>query len=485
MLQKTYLRSILSIFSTFLFTVVCLFLLSIFKPASSFAISLESFKPYPVPIPIDNPQTPEKIKLGKMLFFDPRLSGNGSMSCSTCHIPAAGFVSPTRLSLSFPSTMHWRAVDSVIDAAYLKYLFWDGRAGSLEQQALGPIGAPFEMNMHLHYLTARLYEIPQYRKMFNEVFHTGLITPDMVAKAIASFERTIVVTQTPFYSYVDGDKNALSKQQLAGFRLFTGKAGCIRCHYGPFFTDNGFHALGVPELHLTGDDKKLNASARHYFAYGAGIKNYNAINRDMGRYFITHKKSDMDKFGTPSLIDVVGPYYMHNGSIEGLLNVIKFFNEGGGTDVPNKSKMLHPLHLTSTEEKELVAFLRSLNGPAFVISQPELPPYSATDVSEETMSAISGSPVSIGMELIKSQDCLACHSINGVGGKMSVDLSNKGIREHSISWLETQIATPEKHFKPGDHEVLLGKLVYNVMPDHKLLTKEQLRYIAVYLKSLK
>jgi cytochrome c peroxidase len=380
--------------------------------------------------------------------------------------------------------MHWRATDSVIDAAYLKYLFWDGRASSLEQQALGPIGAPFEMNMHLNYLVARLYEIPLYRKMFKQVFHTDVITPDMVAKAIASFERTIVVTQTPFYSYVNGDKNALSKQSLAGFKLFTGKAGCIRCHYGPFFTDDGFHALGVPELQLTGEEQKLNAAARHYFAYKAGIKDSNNINRDLGRYFITHKKSDMDKFGTPSLIDAVGPYYMHNGAIQGLLNVVEFFNKGGGIDVPNKSKMLKPLHLTLNEEKELVAFLESLNGPAFVISPPVLPPYAVSSVSGETMSTASGSPTSTGMELVKSQDCLSCHSIHGVGGTMSVDLSDKGVREHSISWLETQIATPGKHFKPGGHEVLLGKDVYNVMPDHPLLTKEQLNAIAIYLKSL-
>ena len=484
MMHKTYFQGGKGIGLIAISTIAFLVLLSFFTPSSSFAVSLESFKPYPVPIPKDNPQTPEKIKLGKMLFFDPRLSGNGAIACSTCHIPATGFVSPTRLSLSFPSTMHWRATDSVIDAAYLKYLFWDGRAGSLEEQALGPIGAPFEMDMHLNYLVARLYEIPLYRKMFKEVFHTDVITPELVAKALASFERTIVVTQTPFYSYVNGDKNALSKQALAGFKLFTGKAGCIRCHYGPFFTDNGFHALGVPELKLTGEDQKLNAAARHYFAYKAGIKDFNNVNRDLGRYFVTHNESDMDKFGTPSLIDAVGPYYMHNGALDGLLNVVEFFNKGGGTDVPNKSKMLKPLHLTVNEEKELVAFLKSLHGPAFVISPPELPPYSAGAASEETMPNAANSLTATGMELVQSQDCLTCHSIHGVGGTMSVDLSDKGVTEQSISWLEIQIATPGKHFKPGGHEVLLGKDVYNVMPDHPLLTKEQLKAIAVYLKSL-
>ena len=481
MLQKHQLQSVLSVASV---VILILSFLVLSRPSPAFAADLSGFKPYPVPVPKDNPQTPEKIKLGKMLFFDPRLSGNGSIACATCHIPAAGFVSPTRLSLSFPSTMHWRAVDSVIDAAYLKYLFWDGRATSLEQQALGPIAAPFEMNMHLHYMTARLSEMPAYRAMFKQVFNATTITPEMVAKALASFERTIVVTDTPFYRYVNGDKKALSKQALAGFRLFTGKAGCIRCHYGPYFTDNGFHALGVPELRLTGEEQKLNAAARHFFAYGAGITDFGTVDRDLGRYFITHQSSDRDKFGTPSLIDAVGPYYMHNGSIKGRFAVVAFFNKGGG-DVPGKSSLLKPLHLTLTEEKELVAFLASLDGPPFAISQPGLPSYATGPQSKAGTPKGSMSAVDRGRELVAAQDCLTCHAIHGQGGTLSVDLSDTVVREHSIEWLETQIATPAKHFKPGSHEVIAGKLIYNVMPDHPLLAKKQLKDIALYLKSLR
>ncbi len=481
MLQKKQLHSVFSVASV---VILVLTFLALSPPSRAFAVDLSTFKPYPAPVPKDNPQTPEKIKLGKMLFFDPRLSGNGALSCATCHIPAAGFVSPTRLSLSFPSTMHWRAVDSVIDAAYLKYLFWDGRATSLEQQALGPIAAPFEMNVHLHYMTARLSEIPEYKTLFKQVFNADTITPDLVAKALASFERTIVVTDTPFYRYVNGDKKALSKQALAGFRLFTGKAGCIRCHYGPYFTDNEFHALGVPELQLTGEEQKLNAAARHCFAYGAGISDFTTVDRDLGRYFVTHQTADMDKFGTPSLIDAVGPYYMHNGAIEGRLGVVTFFNKGGG-DIPNKSKLLKPLHLTLAEEQELVAFLAALDGPPFVISQPKLPSYTSGPMGEAVKPVPSMSAVDRGRELVASQDCLTCHAIHGQGGTLSVDLSDQGVRAHSIEWLETQVATPGKHFKPGAHEILLGKPVYNVMPDHPLLAKEQLNDIALYLKSLK
>ena len=358
--------------------VIMIFILSciIIAAKNVYAINLKSFILKPVPIPKNNLQTKEKIKLGKMLFFDDRLSGDGSLSCASCHVPADGFTTPTRLSQSYPTTMHWRHTPSVIDSGYLKFLFWDGRATSLEQQALGPITTPFEMNKHIHYLTAELFEIPVYRKMFRQVFHANnIITPKMVAKALASFERTIVVTKTPFYSYIKGNKHAMSKKAIAGFKLFIGKASCIRCHYGPVFTDNKFHALGVPPLHLTGKTAKLVAVTRHYFTYvNAHLKNSNKIKRDLGRYLITHKKSDIYKFATPSLIDIgeIGPYYMHNGSIKGLLNVVKFFNKGGG-NIPNKSKLIKPLHLTLKQEYELVAFLKALDGPKFHITAPKLP----------------------------------------------------------------------------------------------------------------
>ncbi|MHB8292904.1 MAG: cytochrome-c peroxidase, partial [bacterium] len=222
-----------------LFAAMVIFMLSciIIAAKNAYAVNLKSFILKPVPIPKNNLQTKEKIKLGKMLFFDNRLSGDGSLSCASCHVPADGFTTPTRLSQSYPTTMHWRHTPSVIDSGYLKFLFWDGRADSLEQQALGPITAPFEMNKHIHYLTAELYEIPVYRKMFREVFHAdNIITPEMVAEALSAFERTIVVTKTPFYSYIKGNKHAMSKKAIAGFKLFIGKASCIRCHYGPVFT---------------------------------------------------------------------------------------------------------------------------------------------------------------------------------------------------------------------------------------------------------
>ncbi len=451
-----------------------------------YAVNLKSFILKPVPIPKNNPQTKEKIKLGKMLFFDNRLSGDGSLSCASCHVPADGFTTPTRLSLSYPTTMHWRHTPSVIDSGYLKFLFWDGRATSLEQQALGPISAPFEMNKHIHYLTAELYEIPAYRKMFRQVFQAkNIITQKMVAEAIASFERTIVVTKTPFYSYIKGNKHAMSKKAIAGFKLFIGKASCIRCHYGPVFTDNKFHALGVPPLHLTGRTAKLVAVTRHYFTYmNTHLKNSNKVKRDLGRYLITHKKSDLYKFLTPSLIDIgeIGPYYMHNGSIKGLLNVVKFFNEGGG-NIPNKSKLIKPLHLTLKQEYEVVAFLKALDGPKFNISAPKLPHF----INKSTVASTAittATTAGAGPQLFVSDGCITCHKINGKGGSIGPNLSHVG-SQRTLAWIKTQIVTPSAHFASGSMVTINGKSFMAIMPNHRSMPQSQLDTIAKYLEGLK
>jgi cytochrome c peroxidase len=474
--------------------VMMIFILSciIIAAKNVYAINLKSFILKPVPIPKNNLQTKEKIKLGKMLFFDNRLSGDGSLSCASCHVPADGFTTPTRLSLSYPTTMHWRHTPSVIDSGYLKFLFWDGRATSLKQQALGPISAPFEMNKHIHYLTAELYEIPVYRKMFRQVFHANnIITPEMVAEALASFERTIVVTKTPFYSYIKGNKHAMSKKAIAGFKLFIGKASCIRCHYGPVFTDNKFHALGVPPLHLKGKTAKLVAVTRHYFTYSfAHLKNSNKVKRDMGRYLITHKKSDIYKFVTPSLIDIgeIGPYYMHNGSIKGLLNVVKFFNKGGG-NIPNKSKLIKPLHLTLKQEYEIVAFLKALDGPKFNITAPKLPhfinkPKVVSTAMTTTNTVTATASMVAGQRLFASDGCITCHTINGKGGSIGPNLSHIG-SQRTLAWIKTQIVTPSAHFASGSTVTINGKSFMAIMPNHKGMPKSQLNAIAQYLAGLK
>ena len=180
----------------------------------------------PVPIPADNPQTADKIELGRMLYFDPRLSGDSSMSCAKCHDPAKGWSNNLQLSDSYPGTKHWRHVPTVLNSAYLEQLFWDGRAHTLEEQAVGPIAAPFEMNQNYVHLVEKLQAIPYYRTMFKKVFNSD-VNMDNLAKAIASFERTIVSKPGRVDAYLKGDKTALNPSEIRGMAVFTGKANCI------------------------------------------------------------------------------------------------------------------------------------------------------------------------------------------------------------------------------------------------------------------
>ncbi|HEX9833554.1 MAG TPA: cytochrome c peroxidase, partial [Mycobacterium sp.] len=183
------------------------------KSASAGAKEGDALAPLPpVAIPADNPQTPAKIELGKMLYFDPRLAGDSSISCAKCHVPEQGFASALQMSPAYPATKHWRTVPTVLNAAYLEQLFWDGRSHSLEDQAKGPIQAPIEMNQNPGHLVEKLSQIPWYKQKFKEVFDHDVNFDDL-AKAIAAFERTIVSKNVPFDKFLKGDKSALSEEQ--------------------------------------------------------------------------------------------------------------------------------------------------------------------------------------------------------------------------------------------------------------------------------
>lgn len=324
----------------------------------------------PVPVPADNPMSPEKIKLGKLLFFDFRLSGDGSRSCVHCHQPDQGWSFRDRQSPAYPTQIERRASMTLINVAYNKALIWDGRAGILEKQALGPIQNPLHMNQNLDLLIERLRSIPEYGKRFQQVFGTD-VTPDGIGKAIAAFERTLVTKDSPFDRYAKGDKTALSPSAAKGLDLFKGKARCILCHNGPNFTDHGFHNLGLPEAPFL-QDPRVQASIR-FDTKRMGIKDYQRVTTDLGRYLVTKDEKDIGAFKTPTLRNVVerGPY-MHNGAFDTLEQVIDFYNQGGGDD-PRKDLMLRPLGLTPQEKADLLAFLRALTGELPKVEPPELP----------------------------------------------------------------------------------------------------------------
>ncbi len=297
-------------------------------------------------IPSQNLQFDSKVQLGKMLFFDTRLSKDGSVSCASCHVPAAGFSDPRQFSLGVGGKQGGRNAPSALNAAYNHLQFWDGRAGSLEEQALGPIQNPIEMAETLHGVVKKLSKDKGYQVLFKAVFGTE-VAPDGIAKAIAAFERTLISTNSPFDRHIGGDKSALSESAQRGLELFQGKGRCVLCHNGPNFTDNKFHNIGVPQV---GPNKE-----------------------DLGRYTVTKREADRGAFKTPTLrsIALTAPY-MHTGGFKSLEEVIEFYNKGGEA-VTGKDPFMSALNLTDQEKQDLIDFMKNLTGDLTTMAPPKHP----------------------------------------------------------------------------------------------------------------
>ncbi len=322
----------------------------------------------PLPIPADNPMTPEKVELGKRLFFDPRLSADGSLACVSCHLPDQGWTTNTPLSPSYPTTMERRNSQTLINVAYNRALLWDGRAGALEKQALGPIQNPLHMNQNLDLLIEKLKAIPPYEEWFQKVFGTS-VTPEALGKALAAFERTLVTRNAPFDRYMTGDWQAMSEGALRGMELFKGKARCILCHNGTNFSDSQFYNLGVPAAPLLSDP--FVQAAIRFDAKRMNMPEYQAVREDLGRYLVTKEEKDRGAFRTPTLRNVMQREpYMHNGVFHSLEEVIDFYDAGGGA-VAGKSPLIQPLGLTAQEKRDLLAFLEALTGELPTVSPPE------------------------------------------------------------------------------------------------------------------
>ncbi len=323
----------------------------------------------PVPVPDANPQLLEKVELGKTLFFDRRLSGDGTMSCATCHIPDLAFTDGQETSLSYPTTKNWRNAPTLVNIGFFKHLFHDGRAASLEEQALFPVMSSFEMNLNLDYLEEKLRVVPEYAQAFKKVFQ-GDITKERTAMAIAAFERTLVSRNAPLDKYLNGDKSAFSAEAQKGYSLFIGKGKCAECHSGAVLSDDAFHALNVPENPEHERDPRITATRRFVaklYQYG----DYKNLTEDPGRYLITKDKKDWKAFRTPTLREIAKTApYMHNGIFATLDEVIEFFNKGGGQG----NTVLKPLGLSPEEKQSLKAFLiESLSGEDLLIRYPVIP----------------------------------------------------------------------------------------------------------------
>jgi cytochrome c peroxidase len=289
----------------------------------------------PIQWPADNPYTKSKAELGRLLYFDKRLSADGSVSCADCHHPKFAFGDGKAVSTGIKGQKGGRSAPIVLNRAYSLAQFWDGRAATLEEQAKGPMANPIEMGNTHDALVAKLRDIPGYKTRFKAVFGTESMDIDHVAKAIATFERTVLSGNSPYDQYKAGKKKAMTPQQVRGMTLFFGKARCDACHEGINFTTNSYHNLGV------GTDKP---------------------DPDAGRYVVTKKDADWGAFKTPTLREIAktGPY-MHDGSLATLEEVVDLYNKGG---IPNKNldQSIRKLNLTAEEKKDLVAFLQVLSG---------------------------------------------------------------------------------------------------------------------------
>jgi cytochrome c peroxidase len=295
----------------------------------------------PVPWPEDNAFTPEKAELGKLLYFDKRLSSDGTVACASCHEPAKAFTDGAATSTGIGQQVGGRSAPTVINRAYSTLQFWDGRADSLEAQAKGPIANPIEMTIEkeegkAHTETVRrIRAVPGYVTKFQRVFGTPNITIDHVAKAIATFERTVLSANAPFDRYQAGDKTAMTPSQIRGMDVFFNKVACDSCHLGFNFTDGSYENVGV------GMDKP---------------------NPDLGRYLVTKREEEKGAFKTPTLreIEHTAPY-MHDGRYKTLEEVVDHYDRGG-TKNPYLSSRIKPLHLSAQEKSDLVAFLKALSG---------------------------------------------------------------------------------------------------------------------------
>ena len=300
-------------------------------------------RPPEIPFPKDRPYSHQKAALGKALFFDSRLSGAENMNCGSCHNPSFGWEVPNKTAVGAQGTRLARQAPTVLDTAWRTHFFWDGRAATAEDQAVGPIQAAAEMNLPLPEAVKRLSSIPGYKNWFSEVYPEEGITPKTIAESIATFERTVVSSYAPFDAWVDGDEQAISESAKKGFKLFTGKAQCAECHGSWQFTDNEFHDIGTTQT-------------------------------DIGRGSIdTGNIKAQYAFKTPPLRDIAqrAPY-MHNGEFPDLNSVVLHY-VSGFSERPSLSPELRQIELSEQDVSDLIEFLRTLTGDKKVVTVPVLP----------------------------------------------------------------------------------------------------------------
>jgi cytochrome c peroxidase len=339
-----------------------------------------------VPIPINNPQTPAKVTLGDKLFHDKRFSIDGTISCASCHDDNKAFTDNLPVSVGHAGLTGTRNAPTIINAAFYKSQFWDGREPDLEGQSKGPFINPVEAGLPSHEPILEIVRTdPAYQAAFKDVFNVAgkQLTMDHVAKAIASFERTIVAGNSPFDRfYFGGDKNAITEQQQRGFELFLGQGRCVSCHTleqdHALFTDSRFHNIGIGINPVQDDVPRLAEAFLVAKNQGGDVDKMVLTDKkasELGRFAVTDGLSEIGAFKTPTLrnVSLTAPY-MHDGSLKTLKEVVIHYNNGGVTPAtapvnPYLSGGIRPLNLLDNQIDDLVAFLAALTSDYYPQTQ--------------------------------------------------------------------------------------------------------------------
>jgi cytochrome c peroxidase len=311
------------------------------------------------PLQLQLEKLKDKIELGKMLFFDPRLSGSAKISCATCHMPELSWTDGREKSMGHDGQLNKRNSPTILNVWFYKNLFWDGRSSSLEDQAFSPISSETEMHSSMADAMMTLRKIKAYKPLFQKAFGSPEISPETLTEALADFERTLMSEKASFDRFLRGDTAALSKSALRGLHLFRTKARCMNCHNGPVMSDNSFHNVGT--------------------SY------YGSKHEDLGRYNVTHRDEDVGKFRTPSLRDVMLTRpWMHNGLFDNMGEIISRYSAGMPQPkskperekdpmFPRTDPLIKELNLTKQERSDLLEFLKSITSPPVKVLAPQLP----------------------------------------------------------------------------------------------------------------
>ena len=313
----------------------------------------------PAPIDLKNDSVKKVVELGKILFFDPRLSGSNQISCSSCHAPDMHWTDGRRVSIGHDHLANIRNAPTLENVWFYKKLFWDGRANSLEEQGEMPVAAHNEMHQDTKALAKKLSEIKGYKPYFKDAFGDAKITNKKIFESLATFQRSLSSRKTAFDRFLAKDKKALTDQQIVGLHLFRTKARCINCHNGPLFTDNKFH--------------------------NEGLTYYGRKYEDLGLYNVTKKPEDVGKFKTPGLRNVMktAPWF-HNGLFDDIDGVMNMYNMGMPVQIvkpeqvndpllPKNDKLLKGLKLSIAEKDAVVSFLEALSSAPILTRVETLP----------------------------------------------------------------------------------------------------------------